>query len=227
MTFSIVARCARTGQLGVGALTAMAGVGKIVAHVRPHAGAAATQATPNPYLAYDGLPLLAEGRPPQQVLDQLLEQDPDRDLRQVGMVDREGRAVAWTGPRTPEWPGHRTGPAYAVQGNRLVGPETVDEVVRVFTTTPHLDLAERLLLCLEGGEATGADREGAQSATISVVAGEDYPLWDLRVDDAEDPAAELRRLFGVFKEQVLPNIRKLPTRDDPLGQAAREQLAEQ
>lgn len=227
MTFSIAARCARTGQLGVGALTAMAAVGKIVAHVRPGAGAVATQATPNPYLAYDGLPLLADGRAPQDVLDQLLEQDPGRELRQVGMVDAEGRAAAWTGPRAAEWSGHRTGDGYAVQGNRLVGPETVDEVVRVFTSTGHLDLAERLLLCLESGEATGADRAGARSATVSVVGDQDYPLWDIRVDDADDPAAELRRLHGVFQEQVLPNIRNLPTREDPLGEAARELLAQQ
>jgi hypothetical protein len=113
MTFSIVARCARTGQLGVGALTAMAGVGKIVAHVRPHARAAATQATPNPYLAYDGLPLLAEGRPPQQVLDQLLEQDPGRDCARSGW---------WTGKDAPSRGPDHAPPSGPVTGRGLLTP---------------------------------------------------------------------------------------------------------
>jgi len=226
MTFSIAARCPRTGHLGVGALTAMAGVGKLVAHVRPGVGAAATQATHNPYLAYDGLPMLADGGSPQDVLEELLAGDPGRDVRQAGMVDARGRSYAHTGAKTPDWSGHRTGEGYAVQGNRLVGRETLDEVVRVFTGRADLELAERLLLAIEAGEATGADKQGAQSATITVVGAEEYPLWDLRVDDADDPAAELRRLYGVVKEQLLPNIHKLPTRDDPMGEAAREALAE-
>jgi uncharacterized Ntn-hydrolase superfamily protein len=225
MTFSIAARCPHTGQLGVGALTAMAGVGKLVAHVRPGVGAAATQATHNPFLAYDGLPLLAEGKAPRDVLEELIRQDPGREVRQAGMVDAQGRSHAFTGNRTPDWSGHRTGAGFAAQGNRLVGPETLDEVVRVFGEARDLDLAERLLLAIEAGEATGADRQGAQSATITVAGDQPYPLWDLRVDDAKDPAAELRRLFGVFREQMLPNIHKLPTRDDPMGDAAREALA--
>jgi uncharacterized Ntn-hydrolase superfamily protein len=226
MTFSIAARCPHTGHLGVAALTAMAGVGKLVAHVRPGVGAAATQATHNPFLAYDGLPMLAAGQSPQQVLDGLLAADPGREVRQAGMVDSLGRSYAFTGGKTPDWSGHRTGPDFAVQGNRLVGPQTLDEVVRVFQERKDLDLAERFLLAIEAGEATGADKQGAQSATITVVGDEPYPLWDLRVDDAEDPAKELRRLFGLFKEQMLPNIHKLPTRKDPLGEAAREALAQ-
>ena len=206
------------------ALTAMAGVGKLVAHVRPGVGAAATQAAHNPFLAYDGLPLLAGGREPDDVLRDLLGKDPGRDVRQVGMVDARGRSCAFTGARTPDWSGHRAGPDHAVQGNRLVGPDTLDEAVRVFGERTDLDLAERLVLAIEAGEATGGDREGAQSATITVAGDEDYPLWDLRVDDAEDPAAELRRLFELFRKDVLPAVHKLPTRADPMGDMARELL---
>ncbi|MBM0257077.1 DUF1028 domain-containing protein [Micromonospora sp. 4G55] len=227
MTFSIAARCPRTGQLGVGALTARPAVGKLVAHVHPGGGAVATQATPNPFLAYDGLPLLGEGRSPQDVLTELLARDPGREVRQVGMVDRQGRSHAFTGSRTKDWAGHRTGPGYAVQGNRLVGPETLAEIVRVFEDSRELDLAERLVLAIEAGEETGGDRHGARSATVTVVADQPYPLWDVRVDDAEHPARELRRLHGVFHEEVLPTIQRLPTRDDPMGEAARKALGAQ
>ncbi|MEU8210013.1 DUF1028 domain-containing protein [Micromonospora sp. NPDC049044] len=224
MTFSIAAWCRRTGQLGVGALTARPAVGKLVAHVQSGGGAVATQATVNPFLAYHGLPLLDEGRSPQDVLTELLAQDPGRDVRQVGMVDRHGRSHAFTGSRTVGWAGHRTGPGYALQGNRLVGPQILAEILRVFEESGGLDLAERLVLAIEAGEEAGGDRHGARSATVTVIGDQPYPLWDVRVDDAEHPARELRRLHGVFRDEVLPTIRGMPTREDPMGEAARQAL---
>ncbi len=224
MTFSIAARCPRTGQLGVGALTARPAVGKLVAHVHPGTGAVATQATANPFLAYDGLPLLAEGRSPRDVLTDLLARDPGREVRQVGMVDRRGRAYAFTGSRTLDWAGHHVGSGYAAQGNRLVGPEALAEIVRVFEDSGELDLAERLVLAVVAGEETGGDRQGARSASVTVTGDQPYPLWDVRVDDAEHPARELRRLLGVFRAEVLPTIQQLPTRDDPMGEGARRML---
>ncbi|MEV4764852.1 DUF1028 domain-containing protein [Micromonospora chokoriensis] len=224
MTFSIAAWCPRTGQLGVGALTARPAVGKLVAHVQTGSGAVATQATPNPFLAYDGLPLLGEGHSPQDVLTELLARDPGREVRQVGMVDRHGRSHAFTGSRTKDWTGHHTGPGYAVQGNRLVGPQTLAEIVRVFEGNAELDLAERLVLAIGAGEKAGGDRHGARSATVTVTSDQPYPLWDVRVDDSEHPAQELRRLHGVFREEVLPTIQGMPTRDNPMGEAAQQAL---
>ncbi|MEV1331247.1 DUF1028 domain-containing protein [Micromonospora costi] len=224
MTFSIAARCPRTGQLGVAALTARPAVGKLVAHVEHTGGAVATQATVNPFLAYDGLKMLGEGRSPQDVVTELLSQDPGREVRQVGMVDRQGRAHAFTGSRTSDWAGHHTGPGYAVQGNRLVGPETLAEIVRAFEDSRELDLAERLVLAIEAGEESGGDRHGARSATVTVTSDQPYPLWDVRVDDAGHPARELRRLHGVFREEVLPTIQRMPTRADPMGESARQAL---
>ncbi|GGM08049.1 DUF1028 domain-containing protein [Micromonospora yangpuensis] len=225
MTFSIVARCPRTGQLGVAALTATAGVGKLLSHVRNGAGAVATQATHNPFLAYDGLPMLAEGRSPREVFDELLANDPGRDVRQAGVVDAQGRSHAFTGARTLPWSGQHVGSGFAAQGNRLAGPETLAAIVRGYQQDPEADLVERLLCAIEAGEDSGGDRKGAGSATITVISEEPYPLWDLRVDDADDPARELRRLYGVFQEQMLPIVRGLPTRDDPMGESARQVLA--
>ncbi|MEV4715288.1 DUF1028 domain-containing protein [Micromonospora sp. NPDC049374] len=223
VTFSIVARCGRTGQLGVAALTAKPGVGKLVAHVHPH-GAVATQALPNPFLAYDGLPLLDDERTPEDVVTELLDRDPGRDVRQVGMVDREGRSYAFTGARTLDWSGHHIGTGYAVQGNRLVGAEPLDEIVRAYEDSEDLDLTERLLLAIELGEDAGGDRHGARSATVTVIGEQPYPLWDLRVDDHDHPAKELRRLYNVFHEEVATAVRQLPTQDDPMGEAARRAL---
>lgn len=205
MTFSITARCPRTGQLGVGALTAMMGVGKLCTYARAGVGAVASQATMNPYLGIDGLRLMAEGTTPApDVLKSLIDQDPGRDVRQAGMVDAHGRVGAWTGRHTIRWSGHREGDQVTAQGNRLVGPETLDAALEAFAEHADRDLAERLLLALEAGESTGADTKGTLSGTIYVVDTEEYPLWDLRVDHADDPAAALRKLFQESSEKLVP-----------------------
>lgn len=225
MTFSLVAHCPRTGHIGVGALTATVGVGKITCHAQAGAGAVSTQAFPNPYHAYDGMRLMAAGRSAQEALDMVLVADPGAAYRQVGVVDRFGRTAVHTGSQVLKWSGDRVGNGYAVQGNRLVGPETLDETARAFEESADQPLVERILWALEAGEATGADKEGALSGTVQIYGVEAYPLWDLRADHADDPAAELRRLQRELGEQLLPSIEKLPTRDDPIGQMVREKMS--
>lgn len=223
MTFSIAAHEPRSGQFAAGAVTAMPAVGKLVTYAQAGVGAACTQATINPYLALDGLERLAQGGRAPEALRALVEADPGRDFRQAGMVDREGGAWAWTGSETPEWAGHLTRPNVSVQGNRLVGPETVEAVLETFEKRDGQVLAHRILEALAAGEETGADTKGALSANLTVFDTEAYPLWDVRVDHADDPVARLRELTEEFETELLPQIEKLPTRDDPMGDATREQ----
>ncbi|HVM19431.1 MAG TPA: DUF1028 domain-containing protein [Egibacteraceae bacterium] len=225
MTFSIVARDPGTGQLAVGAVTAMVGVGKLVPHARARVGAVATQATINPYLAYHGLQHLDRGDDALTALQRVLDADPGRDFRQCGIVDAAGGVAAWTGDQTPDWSGHITDSDVTVQGNRLVGRETLEAVLSTFHQRDDLDLAWRILEALQAGEETGADKKGALSGAITVVDTEDYALWDVRVDHADDPVAGLRSLMEEFEEQLLPQVRKLSTRDDQEGPLAREQGA--
>lgn len=223
MTFSIVARDPGTGELAVGAITAMVGVGKLVTHARPRTGAVATQATINPYLAFDGLAHMADGRGARAALEAVIADDPGRDFRQCGMIDAAGGVAAWTGEQTPDWSGHLLGTDVAAQGNRLVGPETLDAVVQAFHDHSDRKMAWRIYEALKAGEETGADKKGAISATITVMSTEAYPLWDVRVDHADDPVAALRELMEEFEDQLLPQVRKLSTREDQEGQLAREQ----
>lgn len=224
MTFSVVARCERTGQLAVGAVTAEIGVGKLACHARARSGAVATQATTNPYLAYDALRLLDAGRPAAEALTAVLAADPGACFRQCAVIDAQGRVAVHTGDRTLPWSGHLIGDGWAAQGNRLVGRRTLEAVAGELDAVPDRHLVERVLRALEAGEVTGADREGALSATLTVVDREEYPLWDLRVDHHERPVEELRRLHVDLSGQLLPLMEGLPTRQDPLGQAARQQL---
>jgi len=216
-TFSIAARCGRTGQLGVAVSTKVPAVGSLCPFVRPGVGAVATQAWVNPYLGPRVLDELARGAAADVALRQVLAAEPDRELRQVGVVDAAHRSAAFTGAETDPWTGHRTGDGFSAQGNMLVGEETVAAIADAFTGSGAEDLAERLVRALEAGQAAGGDRRGRQSAALLVFADEDYPLVSLRVDEHPDPVTELRRVFEVAKRELLPFIDALPTKKNPRG----------
>jgi uncharacterized Ntn-hydrolase superfamily protein len=203
--------------LGVAVSTAVPAVGGICPFVEPGAGAISTQSWVNPYLGIDGLKLLREGRTAEQALQLLMDQDPGRDVRQIGIVDNSGRSAAWSGSNCTSWFGHRTGANYSVQGNMLVGEATVEAMAKAFVGSAALSLPERLIITLEAGQRAGGDKRGRQSAAMLVYKTEYYPYLSLRVDEHRYPVAELRRIFEVARHQLLPFIDGMPSRKDPLG----------
>lgn len=212
MTFSIAARCQRTGQIGVAATTALQSVGKLACHAIPNVGGFASQALVNPYLAYDGLRLLQAGASAEQALERVLALDPQADQRQAGVVDMAGRTAAWTGSENIPWAGHRAGRFFTTQGNRLVGPEVLDKVVESMQATEHLDLAKRLVLAIQAGATAGGDKKGERSTNVMVFSAEEYPLCDIRIDDHNDPMSELDRLHRLYEQEILPVVLDLPKR---------------
>lgn len=214
MTFSIVAYCQRTGQVGVAAATAVQAVGKLACHAVANVGAIASQALTNPYLAYDGLRLLERGISAEEALELVLKTDAQADKRQIGVVDNHGRTAAWTGSEAIPWAGHIGGRHCSIQGNRLAGPQVLDRALQSMLATEHLDLAERLTLALLAGDEAGGDTKGERSVNVLVFSTEEYALCDIRIDDHGAPMEELRRLFRVYQEKILPNVLGLPKRAD-------------
>lgn len=205
--------------------TADAAAGRLVTWAAARAGAVAMQSWPNLYGAIDMLSALRAGSMADAVLAGAIDVDPARDLRQIGVVDRDGRSAAWTGVECTEWAGHETGEDFAAQGNMLIGEETVSELARVFRDRHEADLAERLLSSLEAGQAAGGDKRGRQCAALLVVETEEFPLWDLRVDEHLQPVRELRRIYEIAYHQMLPFVRGLPTRDNPEGSLSDDFIA--
>lgn len=224
MTFSLVARCPRTGCFGVGATTALPAVGKLVAHAWPQTGAAATQARLNPYLGIDGIALMKDGMTAPEALGRLCDAEPRTEVRQFALVDWQGTPAVWTGAECLDWAGHEAHENLSVQGNRLAGPQVLRAAVEAFRDLDEEDLHERLLAGLEAGVAAGGDTDGEHSGTVFVVDKEEYPIWDIRVDHHEDPVAELRRLQGIFANRLVPEIRKMPTRARPAGDPTEESV---
>jgi len=204
MTFSIVARDAVNGELGIAVASKFLAAGAVVPWARADAGAIATQALANVRYGPQGLELLASGVSAPDTLDRLTGDDPDADQRQAGVVDAAGGSATHTGPACIPWAGGRTGPGVAVQGNILTGPAVVDAMLAAFVDAPGR-LAERLVSALLAGDRAGGDARGRQSAAVLVVRAEggylglDDRAIDLRVDDHPDPVPELARLLGIHR----------------------------
>ena len=205
-TYSIAACDLEAGQWGIAVQSKYLAVGSVVPWAEPHAGAIATQAYANPTYGPEGLALLRDDLPADEVVRRLTSADEGRDERQLGVVDRHGGSASYTGSGCLEWAGHRTGRGFAAQGNILVGPETVDALAVTFESTGGRTLASRLLECLAAAQLAGGDRRGQQSASLLVVerAGGYAHLSDvavdLRVDDHPHPIDELRRLYGLHEQ---------------------------
>lgn len=208
-TFSIVGYDPETGDLGVAVQSKFFAVGSVVPWAKAGVGGVASQAFGNTTFGPRGLALIEEGVPVQDVIARLLADDPDRDRRQVGVVDAHGVSAAYTGPKCMAWAGHDFGRNYAAQGNILVSEETVRAMAEAFRATDAGILGERLMRALEAGQAAGGDSRGMQSAAILIVrekggyGGYNDRYCDLRVDDHTDPIAELRRIFDMWKGEAL------------------------
>jgi len=199
-TFSIVGYSLTEEAWGIAVASKFPAVGAVVPWASANAGAIATQSYANTTFGPRGLALMSEGKTAQTAIDTLLAEDDERELRQVGMVDKEGRAATFTGKKCLSWAGGKVGKNFAAQGNILTGPETVDAMVDAFQGASG-ELPDRLYAALLAGDLAGGDRRGKQSAAILVVKPEGgyggfNDRWlDYRVDDHKDPIPKLGELI--------------------------------
>ena len=198
-TYSIVARDPSTGELGVAVQSHWFSVGPIVAWAEAGVGAIATQSFVDPSYGKNGLDLMRAGKSAPETLKELLAKDDGREVRQVAMIDAQGRVEAWTGKNDIQAAGHIVGTNFSVQANLMLNDKVWPAMARAFENTRG-DLADRMLAALDAAEAAGGDIRGRQSAALIVVTGKPTgQAWkdrtfDLRVDDSPQPLKELRRL---------------------------------
>lgn len=198
-TFSIVARDPKTGEIGVAVQSHWFSVGSVVPWAEAGVGAVATQSFVDASYGKLGLDLMRIGKSAPDALKALLAGDEARDVRQVAMIDAQGRVDAWTGSKDIPAAGHIVGKNYSVQANLMSNDQVWPAMSRAFETTKG-DLAERMLAALDAAQAAGGDIRGRQSAALIVVSGKPTGrpwadrVFDLRVDDSPEPLKELRRL---------------------------------
>ena len=226
MTWSIVAR-SPAGEFGIAIASRFFAVGMLCPHARSGVGAVATQALVNPHYGPKGLDFLSQGISPRETVKKLTDADQGRDHRQLHMIDAQGRIAAHTGSACIEWCGHLAGVGFSVAGNMLAGPEVLQSTSEKFESAKNLPFAERLLEALHAGEAAGGDKRGKQAAALRIHGTEDYALLDIRVDDHEDPIAELKRLYAKSRERFQPFASCLPSRARPAGITDRAVIEEE
>lgn len=198
-TYSIVARDPNTGELGVAVQSHWFSVGPIVAWAEAGVGAVATQSFVDPSYGKLGLDLMRLGKSGPDALKALLAGDEARDVRQVAMIDAQGRVDAWTGKNDIQAAGHIVGTNFSVQANLMLNDKVWPAMAQAFQNTKG-DLADRMLAALDAAQAVGGDIRGRQSAALIVVTGKPTGqpwkdrTFDLRVDDSPEPLKELRRL---------------------------------
>jgi uncharacterized Ntn-hydrolase superfamily protein len=214
-TFSIVAYDPERKEWGVAVQSKFLAAAAVVSWARAEAGAVATQSFANLTYGDRGLNAMSEGQSAKDTIEDLTEEDENRAMRQVGMVDAQGQAHAFTGADCYDWAGHIVGEGFACQGNILV-PGTVEAMAKQFEESRKGagELADWLVAALAAGQAAGGDSRGRQAAGVLVVrkdggyGGDNDRYLDLRVDDHPEPIEKLGELVGMhhlFFGRVDPN----------------------
>lgn len=188
-TFSILAISPDSKLIGVAVASGSTSVGDRVPHAKPGVGVIATQAYTNVTYGIKGLELLTKGLSPKEVLKRLLIEDSGRELRQVAVMDFNGRKAVFTGANAPEFRGEIVGESYVVVGNLLAGKGVVKSMAEEFERSSG-DLAWRMANALKAGSESGGDRRGEKSAALIMVSTEKVEV-KINVDKHVDPIGEL------------------------------------
>ncbi len=203
-TYTIIGRCPRTGQLGVGIATHSLAVGGYCPCVKAGIGAVSSQAYADPRLVPSMIELLKSGKSAKEVISELAGLDEYFEYRQIGIVDLKGNSAVHSGQEATAWAGSITGDGYVVTGNCLANEHVVQAMSRAFEHSINKELPERLLRTIEAGRNAGGQSKPymERSAALIVHAHEDYPMIDLRVDVHNDAVTELRRVYEFYKPYV-------------------------
>lgn len=202
MTFSIVGRCARTGQLGVAISSSSIAVGARCPWLQAGVGAVSTQNITLPALGPQVLGRLAEQMPAEAALAQVMAAEPWREHRQVTVVDAQGRTAHFSGREALGVHHAVAGAQCVAAGNLLASPAVIAAMVPAFESTPG-PLADRLLAAMQAALAAGGEAGPVHSAALKVVGEVPWPIIDLRVDWAEaDPIGQLAGLWQAYRPQM-------------------------
>ncbi|AVO59402.1 DUF1028 domain-containing protein [Pseudomonas chlororaphis] len=202
MTFSIVGRCAETGQLGIAISSSSIAVGARCPWLRSGVGAVSSQNITLPALGPQVLDGLGEGLAPAQALDQSLTRNGYSQYRQVAVVDAQGRTAVFSGNHALGINNAVAGEQCVAAGNLLASSTVIERMVEAFESSEGC-LAARLLSALQAGQDAGGEAGAVHSAALSVVGELVWPIVDLRVDWAEaNPIDELQKLWNAYEPQL-------------------------
>jgi uncharacterized Ntn-hydrolase superfamily protein len=201
VTFSLAARDPATGAFGMVLSSSSPAVAARCLHLRPRVGVAASQNVTNPALGPRLLDLLQAGSPAEQALSRVVAEEPHAEHRQLTVVDDAGRVAHFSGARALGTYAAATGHQAVAAGNMLADARVVQAMIDAYRASAAATFEERLLAGFLGGLAAGGEEGPVRSAGLAVVESAAWRVTDLRVDDDDDPAAELGRLLALWLPQ--------------------------
>lgn len=207
MTFSLIARCARTGQFGMVIASSSPAVAARCAHVRAGVGAVASQNVTDPALGPMLLDLMESGLSAPDALAQITRNRPHIAYRQLLAIDAQGRTAIHSGAQVLGLWGEATGTDCAAGGNLLAHTGIPAAMITAFEATPG-PLGDRLMTALEAGLAAGGEAGPVHSAGLKLADRLSWPLADLRIDWADAPIAMLRAAWDVYHPQMQAYVQR-------------------
>jgi uncharacterized Ntn-hydrolase superfamily protein len=217
MTFSLAARCPRTGMVGCAVTTSSIAVGSRCAFARAGVGAVLTQHRTDPRLGPLGLDMLASGKTAAETVAALVASTPHHGWRQLAVVDAQGRTAHYSGHLIASIHAGVTGDGAVAVGNLLANKDVTAAMLRDFAQRSERPLAERLVGALEAGLAAGGETAPVRSAALLVVHQHSFPYVDLRVDDDAAPIARLAALSRAYAPEAEDFVLRAIAPDDAPG----------
>jgi uncharacterized Ntn-hydrolase superfamily protein len=218
MTFSIVGRCAVTGQFGMAISSSSPAVTARCAHVRAGVGVVASQNITDPELGSLTLDAMANGLSSEKAIAAVLKNYPYTEYRQLLAVDSNGRAFIHSGSNVLGTWAEAKGIDCAAAGNLLANADIASFMIMCFETTIG-PLAERLLAALEAAANAGGEAGPVHSAGLKVADKLSWPFIDLRVDWSETPIKDLRAAWEIYQPQAAAYVQRAldPTQAPSFG----------
>jgi uncharacterized Ntn-hydrolase superfamily protein len=187
--------------LGIVIASSSMSVAARCAHARADVGVCATQNITDPRIGPVGLGLLEEGLDVDAAIKSIRTR-PNAEFRQVGLVDNRGNTAFYSGSGCLGIHAAAQGKGALALGNLLANERVPQQMVRAFESDPAAHLGDRLLAALQAGVAAGGEAGPIYSAGMTLVGRVAWPVADLRVDYAEDPATSLGQLWSRWRPEM-------------------------
>ncbi|NRB16926.1 MAG: DUF1028 domain-containing protein [Rhodobacteraceae bacterium] len=216
MTFSLVARCAKTGMFGIAISSSSPAVAARCAFARAGVGAVASQNVTDPTLGPLALDLMQSGLTAKEAIETVVAKGKFIEYRQVLAVDRSGGTAIHSGPNSLGIWTQAQGENVASGGNLLANEGVPQAIVDAFLASSG-HLGDRLIAAMRAGLAAGGEAGSLHSAGMKIVDNVSWPVADLRCDWTEDcPIEAIATAWDIYKPQLDAYIqRALDPREAP------------
>lgn len=208
MTFSLVGRCARTGQFGVVISSSSPAVAARCAHARAGLGAACTQNITDPRLGPLLLRLLGDGLSTRSAMNRVTRESANIEYRQLTVIDANGDTSAFSGSNVLGTHSTAQGNDCVAAGNLLASETVPERMVFAFEQSPDRDLGDRLIAAIKAAVDAGGEEGPVHSAGMLIVADQEWPVTDLRIDWSEDPIGQLEALWRLWRPQAAAYVQR-------------------